>query len=297
MSYSVETKNLCFSYGNQTVLAGVDLKVSSGSFYALLGCNGIGKTTLLKILVGLLVPSDGTAAILGHDSRQLRRDDWLSIGYMSESQKIYDWLTGEEVIAFTRKLYRNWDQAFCKRLEKQMRLPLKQKVSRYSKGDRVKLILLLAMAFHPRVLLLDEPFSGLDVLSKEQLISCLLDTTKQEEWSVLFTSHDLAEVERLADEVGLIDGGKMKISEPLVSLQNRFRTVEVFGVGTLPQMDISAWQPHLKNGVLTYIETAFPGSRRHDLLQRWGDQTKVMPMALREIVLAFLTEFNPMDSA
>jgi ABC-2 type transport system ATP-binding protein len=290
MSYPVETRGLRFSYGSQAVLAGIDLKVAPGSFYALLGRNGIGKTTLLKILVGLLDPAGGSASILGRDSRSLHRDDWLSIGYMSEGQKIYDWLTGEELIAFTQELYPNWDHAFCRHLKQQMQLPLRQKVRRYSKGERMKLILLLAMAFHPRVLLLDEPFAGLDVLAKEQLISCLLDTTQQEQWAVLFTSHDLADVERLADDIGLIEGGKLKISEPLESLQNRFRRIEAFGVETLPSRAASIWQPQMKNGALTFIETAFSDLRQRELLQRWGDQTEITPMALREIVLAFLTE-------
>ena len=292
MSHPVETRNLIFSYGRRKVLDGIDLTVASGNFYALIGRNGIGKTTFLKILAGLLDPSRGSSSILGRDSRRLRAEDWLSIGYMSESQKIYDWLTGEELIAFTRALYPSWDQAFCDHLTKQMQLPLKQKVRRYSKGERMKLVLLLAMAFHPRLLLLDEPFSGLDVLAKEQLISCLLDTTQQEQWAVLFASHDLAEVERLADKIGLMEAGKLKVNESLESLQNRFRRIQAFGVDASPRIDTSMWQTQKKDGSLTFIETAFSETRQRELQARFGDQMEIAPMALREIILAFLIEAN-----
>jgi ABC-2 type transport system ATP-binding protein len=292
MSYAIQTQDLSFAYGRQKVLDGIDLSVASGNFYALLGRNGVGKTTFLKILTGLLDTHTGTASVLGRNTRYLRAEDWLSIGYMSESQKIYDWLSGEELIAFTRALYPNWDQAFCDHLTRQMQLPLKQKVRSYSKGERMKLVLLLAMAFHPKLLLLDEPFGGLDVLAKEQLISCLLDTTRQEQWAVLFTSHDLAEVERLSDDIGLIEAGKLRINEPLDSLQNRFRRIQAFGIKTTPDINSSMWQPQRKEAGFSFIETAFSEIRHGELRQRLGDQLEIEPMALREIVLAILTETN-----
>jgi len=292
MSNAVKTRDLSFAYGHKKVLDGINLTITSGNFYALLGRNGVGKTTFLKILTGLLEPHAGMASVLGRDTRQIRAEDWLSIGYMSESQKIYDWLTGEELIVFTRALYPNWDQIFCDHLTRQMQLPLKQKVRNYSKGERMKLILLLAMAFHPKLLLLDEPFGGLDVLAKEQLISCLLDTTQQEQWAVLFTSHDLAEVERLSDDIGLVEAGKLKISESLDSLQNRFRHIQAFGVKTPPEIDSSMWQPQLKGDGFSFIETAFSDARYGELQQCVGDRMEIEPMALREIVLAFLTETN-----
>jgi ABC-2 type transport system ATP-binding protein len=292
MSNPIQTQDLSFAYGRQKVLDGINLTVTSGHFYALLGRNGVGKTTFLKILTGLLEPHAGTASIFGRDTRHISAEDWLSIGYMSESQKIYDWLSGEELIAFTRPLYPNWDQAFCDHLQRQMQLPLKQKVRSYSKGERMKLILLLAMAFHPKLLLLDEPFSGLDVLAKEQLISCLLDTTQQEQWAVLFTSHDLAEVERLSDDIGLIENGRLNISESLESLQNRFRRIRAYSVNGSPKIERSMWQSEEKENGLGFIETAYSESRHEELRQRLGNQLEIEPMALREIVLAVLIETN-----
>jgi ABC-2 type transport system ATP-binding protein len=153
----------------------------------------------------------------------------------------------------------------------------------------MKMTLLLAMAFHPRLLLLDEPFSGLDVLAKEQLISCLLEATEQEQWSVIFASHDLMEVERLADIIGLIDEGELKISEPLESLQARFRKIEVFGVEANPVIDPSMLQADREETKFSFIETAFSPARQQELQQRFGARIEITPLALRDIMLALFS--------
>jgi ABC-2 type transport system ATP-binding protein len=286
MNHVIETHELSFAYGRHGVLRDINLTVEPGNFYALLGRNGAGKTTLLKILAGLLAAQKGSASTLGRDSSQLRPEDWTAIGYVSESQPLYDWYTGAELIAFVRPLYPNWDQVFCDKLLKRLQLPLRRKVSAYSKGERMKMTLLLAMAFHPRLLLLDEPFSGLDVLAKEQLISCLLEATEQEQWSVIFASHDLMEVERLADIIGLIDEGELKISEPLESLQARFRKIEVFGVEAKPVIDPSMLQAVREETKFSFIETAYSPARQQELQQRFGARIEITPLALRDIMLA-----------
>ena len=153
----------------------------------------------------------------------------------------------------------------------------------------MKMVLLLAMAFHPRLLVLDEPFSGLDVLVKEQLITCLLETTGQEQWSVIFASHDLLEVERLADVIGLIDDGRLSLSEPLDSLQTRFRKIEVFDATAPPLIDASMLQPVRDDGKLSFVETAFSPQRERELHQRYGASMEITSLSLREIVLALFS--------
>ena len=285
----IEIHDLSHAYGSKRVLYHVNLNVETGTFYALLGRNGAGKTTLLKILAGLIEPRGGSSRVLGSDSRELGPNDWTQIGYVSEAQPMYDWLTGAELIAFTAPLYENWDKAFCDMLAKRMQLPLDRKVRNYSKGERMKMSLLLAMAFHPKLLLLDEPFSGLDVLAKEQLISCLLEATHQEQWSVALASHDLAEVERLADSIGLIEEGILKVSEPLESLQNRFRKVQVFGGKMEGAPDASMMHVSESANGFSFVETAFSPERERELRQRYGEQAGITPMALRDIMLALLS--------
>ncbi|HWB59385.1 MAG TPA: ABC transporter ATP-binding protein [Chthoniobacteraceae bacterium] len=289
MNNIIEINDLSHAYGSKRVLHHINLNVAAGTFYALLGRNGAGKTTLLKILAGLLVPRGGSSSVIGCDSRDLGPNEWMQIGYVSESQPMYDWLTGEELIAFTSALYPNWDQAFCDLLLKRMQLPIDRKVRSYSKGERMKMSLLLAMAFHPKLLLLDEPFSGLDVLAKEQLISCLLEATQQAHWSVALASHDLAEVERLADTIGLIEEGSLKVSEPLETLQGRYRKVQVFGARADGTTDASMTQVAKSENGFSFVETAFSPGREQSLRQRYGAQVEITPMALREIMLALLS--------
>jgi ABC-2 type transport system ATP-binding protein len=292
MKPAIEIQNLTFAYrGRRDVLSDINLQVEPGSFYALLGRNGAGKSTLLKILAGALVPRHGTTRVLGSDSLRLGVEDWRAIGFVSEAQPLYNWMTGAELLRFTSQLYPNWDSAFCDQLCRTLDLPLDRKVGAYSKGERMKFILLLAMAFHPRLLILDEPFSGLDVVAKEQLISCLLEATGQEQWSVVCASHDLAEVERLADTIGVIDHGSLKLSEPLESLQARYRRIEIFGAppGAVAQLDATMLQPRQSENGLTFIESAFSDQREEELRTRFGAGIECSTMPLRDILLCVFT--------
>ena len=288
----IEVQDLTFAYHRfQNVLRDINLAVEPGTFYALLGRNGAGKSTLLKILAGALEPRQGTTRALGTDSLRLGVEEWRAIGFVSEAQPLYNWLTGTELVRFTSQLYPNWDTAFCDQLCRTLDLPLDRKVRHYSKGERMKFILLLAMAFHPRLLLLDEPFGGLDVVAKEQLISCLLETTGQEQWSVVCASHDLAEVERLADTIGVIDHGAITVSESLESLQARYRRVQVFGAAPIAtsQLDATMLQPNQSENGLTFIESAFSDRREQELRLRFGPNIEFVSMPLREILLSVYT--------
>lgn len=292
----IEVENVSFAYRRRKdVLRDINLAVEPGSFYALLGRNGAGKSTLLKILAGALIPRHGKTRALGIDSLQLGVEQWRAIGFVSEAQQIYSWLTGAELLRFTSQLYPNWDTAFCNHLCHMLSLPLDRNVSQYSKGERMKFILLLAMAFHPRLLLLDEPFAGLDVVAKEQLIACLLETTGQEQWSVVCASHDLAEVERLADSIGVIDQGAITLNEPLESLQSRYRRVQVFGAMPLgaSRLDASMLQPQQSENGFTFVESAFSELREEELRLRFGPGIEFVAMPLREILLSVYTSSEP----
>lgn len=292
MKSIVEVNHLSFAYRRgRDVLRDVTFEVTPGTFYALLGRNGAGKSTLLKILAGILTPRAGSSSLLGHDSQRLGVEQWRHIGFVSEAQSLYNWMTGEELLDFTRQLYPNWDEAFCDHLRGLLDLPLDRKVGRYSKGERMKFILLLAMAFHPRVLLLDEPFSGLDVVAKEELIACLLEATGQEQWSVVCASHDIAEIERLADAVGIIDQGSLAVSETLESLQARYRRAQVFGAmaNGAAALDATMLQPQFSDSGMTFIESGFSAEREEQLRSRFGPSLELATMPLREILLSIYT--------
>ena len=229
METIIETEALTKSYRWKEAVHSLDIRLSAGRACAFLGRNGAGNTTTIKMLAGLIRLISGKAFLFGRDSQSLRPEDWQKTGYVSENQELYDWMTGEQLIAFTAKLYPSWDREFEKYLIEKLELPLKRKISRCSRGEKVKLALLLAMAFRPRLLILDEPFAGLDPLVRAEFLDSVLEITRQNDWSIFFSTHDIDDVEKLADDIIIIDEGRLQVSESLESLQERFRRIDLFG--------------------------------------------------------------------
>ena len=223
----IEIRQLTRRYGRLEAVHELSLDVPAGSVCALLGPNGAGKTTTLKVLLNLLPPTRGEARMLGVDSRKLSPRELQQIGYVSESQQQPDWMTVRQFLDYCRPFYPTWDTALEKTLLARFDLPPGRKLKHLSRGMRVKAILLSVLAFRPKVLVLDEPFSGLDPVVREDVTSGLLETAQAGDWTVLLASHDIEEVERLADRVALLEAGRVWLDETVESLLKRFRRVEV----------------------------------------------------------------------
>lgn len=247
-------------YLRKRALWGVDLEVAQGSICALLGPNGAGKTTFLRLLAGLIRPTQGRASILGSDCQRLQPADWHRIAYVSESQELPLWMTVKDLIAYCRPLYPRWDSAFCEQLLGEFDLPMNRRLRGFSRGMRMKAALLVSLAPRPQVLLLDEPFSGLDPLVREELIAGLLDWSSQASWSVLLASHDLEEVERLADHVVFINQGSLSLNESIVSLQDRFRLVSgsvAPGTQATCSLPVSWREFRIEGGRFQFVDSQF----------------------------------------
>ena len=208
-------------------VAGLSLQVPEGQVTAFLGPNGAGKSTTIKCLLNLHRPDSGTIEVLGGDSRKLGPAQFTQIGYVSENMELPLWMTVKQFFDYCRPLYPNWDNAFEKQLLTQFDLPLATKLKDLSRGMRMKAALLSSLAYRPKLVVLDEPFSGLDPLVRDEFIRGLLELTEQEGWTVFVSSHDIEEVQRLADRVAIINRGKLALDETSDSLQARFRAVEV----------------------------------------------------------------------
>jgi ABC-2 type transport system ATP-binding protein len=221
---AIETIALTRRFRRVEAVCELNLQVAEGSVYALMGPNGAGKSTLIKLLMNLLAPTSGCARLLGVDSEQLRGAKLESIGYVSENQKLPEWMTVESFLAYWRLFYPTWDRELERRLLERFELPLKQKLRQLSRGMRMKAALASALAFHPRLLVLDEPLSGLDPLVRDDLMAGLLELAG--ETTVLLSSHDLAEIDSFASHVGYIDRGRLLLSEPMGTVRERFRRVE-----------------------------------------------------------------------
>jgi ABC-2 type transport system ATP-binding protein len=223
----VEATHLTYTYGKITALRDLDLAVPEGALYALVGPNGSGKTTLLQVLLGLRRARAGRATVMGIDSAALTMRDRTLIGYIAEGQSLPGWMRLEQLEAYLAPLYPTWDAALARELRERFALDPARTIRTFSRGEAMKAALLCALAPRPRLLIMDEPFTGMDALVRDDLVRGLLESSGTAGWTVLLCSHDIAEVEMLADWVGFIDAGRMRLSEPMDRLHERFRHVEV----------------------------------------------------------------------
>jgi ABC-2 type transport system ATP-binding protein len=189
------------------------------------GANGAGKTTLIKLLMNILRPTAGSARVLGMDSQRLRGRDLNRIGYVSENQEFPEWMTVGGMLAYLRPFYPTWDGALEGQLVRQFDLPLKRELKQLSRGQRMKAAMASALAFRPKLLVLDEPFAGLDPLVRDELMEGLLD--RAPETTIFLSSHDLAEIESFSSHVGFLEQGRLLFSEEMGVLSERFREVTV----------------------------------------------------------------------
>jgi ABC-2 type transport system ATP-binding protein len=225
MSDILRTVNLSKRYRGAPALDRLNLDVPEGSVYALVGPNGAGKTTAIKILVNLIQPTSGRAEVFGHDSRRITPEDFTHIGYVSGNQEMPEWMTVEYFFSYLKPFYPTWDDARAAELLRQFDLPARRQLKHLSRGMRMKAALASSLAYRPRLVILDEPFTGLDPLVRDEFIGGLLENASGA--TTLISSHDLAEIETFASHIGYLDHGRLQFSEEISTLTGRFREIEV----------------------------------------------------------------------
>ena len=288
----IEITGLQRRYGRTDAVHDLTLSVPEGGVFALLGPNGAGKSTTLKVLLNLLSPTAGSVRVLGVDSRRLGVGERRQIGYVSEGQQLPDWMTVRQFLDYCRPFYPAWDSALEKKLMADFELPSDRKLKHLSRGMRVKAMLISVLSFRPRLLVLDEPFSGLDPVVRDEVAQGLIETARLGEWSVLLASHDIEEVERLADHIAIIDQGRLKLSESVESLLGRFRRVEVnLGDGDMhPEAaPVEDWLQLERSGQrVRFVDARFSEAESNFRCGRCfpGAVVSVQTMPLRDIYLA-----------
>ncbi|HEY3841104.1 MAG TPA: ABC transporter ATP-binding protein, partial [Bryobacteraceae bacterium] len=190
MSDVIRAIDLTKRYRKVAALDGLNLDIPGGSIYGLVGPNGAGKTTALKTLMNILKPDAGRAEVLGVDSRNIGPREFARIGYVSENQELPDWMTVEYFMAYLQPFYATWDASRAGELLRQFDLPLDRQLRHLSRGMRMKAALASSLAYRPSLLVLDEPFSGLDPVVREDLIEGIIESAQ--ETTILVSSHDLA---------------------------------------------------------------------------------------------------------
>src|SRR5262245_48581621 len=255
--HAIETVGLTRRFGKLDAVNGLSLHVPTGSIFALIGPNGAGKTTTLKILVNLLKPTAGRALVLGTDTQRIGPSLLQRVGYVSENQTLPDWMTPNELFAFCKPLYPNWDEALRQRLQIDLRLSSNAPLRNLSRGARMKAALLASVAYRPELVLLDEPFSGLDPLARDELADALTMMASERPFTCFIASHDIDEIERLATWVGYIDQGRVLFTEPVAALLKRHRLIEVGtpGGAPIPRPAQAGWLVQGEaEGVLRFID-------------------------------------------
>ncbi|MCC5849613.1 MAG: ABC transporter ATP-binding protein [Verrucomicrobia bacterium] len=291
MTDPILVENLEKTFGRTKALDGVSFRVSAGSFMGFFGPNGAGKTTTIKALMNLIPHNRGSAQVLGVSSNRLGRAEFRRIGYVSENQDMPLWMTLGQLIQYCRPMYPTWDDGLCESLRETFKLPLNQKLKGFSRGMRMKAALLTSLAYHPEVVVLDEPFSGLDPLSRDQFVEGLMELSGDKSFTLLLSTHDVGEIERLCDAVTFIDHGRVDVSESTDSLLSRFRRVVVQQKAELKCTKLfSTWKAFRQNGErVEFVETQFDeiealkNRLSHELP---GSILKaVEPMSLREVIV------------
>lgn len=286
---AIRTENLIKKFRRVEALSGLNLDVPEGAVYALVGPNGAGKTTAIKILMNIFGPTSGRAEVLGVESARIAGRAFTTIGYVSENQELPEWMRVGALLEYLRPFYPSWDRALEDELISQFDLPRDRKLGNLSRGMRMKAALASALAYHPKLIVLDEPFTGLDPLVRDELIQGLLE--RAEESTILVSSHDLAEIESFASHVGYLEQGRLRFSEELALLVERFREVQVTfdGPSRLPEKAPENWmQLNNSAAVVRFIESRFePERTRADIRGVFGEVRDVTfsPMTLREIFL------------
>jgi ABC-2 type transport system ATP-binding protein len=224
---AIEIHDLVVAYGNRKAIDGLELSVPRGSIYGLLGANGAGKTTLVKTLLGLRRPQSGRARVLGYDITSHPVEICAHCGYVSEDNSLYTSLTVPQLGAFCRSTSRTWRQETFERYLALFHMPIGVKVGKLSKGMRTQLSLCLAMGSDPDLLILDEPTSGLDPVARHIFLKTLVGEIAAEGKTIFFSSHNLADVETVADWVGILARGRLRLSSELDRLKETHKLVRV----------------------------------------------------------------------
>jgi len=228
-NFAIETSALRKSYKGTIALNGLNLEVPQGSIFGFLGRNGAGKTTTIKALMGLLRPDSGSARVLGlsaldpHNGIAIRR----RVGFVTEDKELYPYMTVEQIIRFTRPFFPKWRGDLESRYLDIFDLPRNCKIPDLSKGMRSKLMLLLAVARGAELLILDEPTDGLDPAALEEVLRELVTLSASEGVTIFFSSHQLAEVEQIADHIAIVDHGRSIVSGSLDDLKARYQRLRV----------------------------------------------------------------------
>ena len=232
----IRTQGLTRYFGARPAVYELNLEVPRGGVFALLGRNGSGKTTTIRMLLGLLEPTRGGGSILGYDIRALPPEARARIGYLTEEHQVYGWMTVRQTSEFQSRFYPTWNDKVFRGIIDHFGLRPEAQVKSLSRGQRAGLCLALTLAPEPELLILDDPAMGLDPVARRSLVESMIYLTRRSDRTIFFSTHQLADVERVADYIAVLDHSVLRAACPLEAFRSSIRQVRLRFAGTPPPL-------------------------------------------------------------
>ena len=219
--------NVCKQFGSLSVLTGLSLQVNRGEVYGFLGRNGAGKSTAIKMMMGITKISSGFIHLFGQSIEHNAIEARQRIGYVAQEQHFYPWMTPKQLAKFVSGFYPNWSQKRYESLLSLFELPMKRKVGNFSGGMKAKLALSIALATQPECLILDEPTAGMDPVARREFLDLVSEEARRADVTIFFSTHLIDDIEAIADRIGIVESGKTVYEGGLAPLSNSIATYSI----------------------------------------------------------------------
>lgn len=286
----IETSQLAKRFTFCNVLKSVDLTIERGSVVGLLGTNGSGKSTLIKCLLGLLKANEGTSKIFGEDSWDLSAGTKAKIGYVAQRPNFYPWMSPLDVVDYIGAFYDSWDRAWTRELMKRWELRTDTRADVLSPGQRQRLAMVVALGHRPELIVLDEPVASLDPVGRRESLRQLIEVTQDGDHTLLYSTHILSDLERVASHVAILADGKITCFDELDLLKERFKRIRLSSVNILPKDFSVSGALNLTTSGKEAIVTMPNVSQDliDQLKQKWDCEISIEDLNLEEIFLELI---------
>ncbi len=285
MSNVIETRRLTKYYGDRAAVNCLDLVVPQGCVYGFLGRNGAGKSTAIKMLMGMVQPDFGEMTLLGEKAATPSPETRRRIAYIAEGHPLYNWMTIDEAVRFTRAFYANWNSPLLDQILDHFQLARRSKIRKLSNGQRAQVSLALAVAPDPELLVLDDPTLGLDTVVRRDFLESMIQIIQRKGRSILLSSHILSDVERVADRIGVIVDGVLRVDCPIEHFRASVRKVLLQFAGTSPELP----------GIDGLLSQRFVGAQLELVIANYADQHRELLESLEPSSIQVL-ELNLEDT-
>lgn len=283
----VTIRNVTKRFGAKTALTDISAAIAPGDVIGILGKNGAGKTTLLEVMLGFSPPSAGTVTVFGEDCLRLSSAVKGRIGFVPQQDELLAMLTGQQQLAITAAFHRNWDRTLIERLVAEWTVPIRQRIQSMSLGERQKLSVLTALGHHPDLLVLDEPVASLDPIARRQFLRQLFDAAESPARAVLFSSHIVSDLERVATKLWIVKDGRLHWQGDADALKESVVRLHVRSQEPLPSdlaiANALTWR--VEGGYATAAVTQWRPEAREAIGNRLGATVEVEPLSLEEIFI------------